>query len=146
MTTYRLLANQIIDKRKITDAEVDRLCSFVYRDHTPNLEDVRELTSIYISLLTSNDKFDKFYFGALKQIILEDGEIQPAEQFYLLQLLYSDRTIRPVELEFLRELKRDARVPSPEFNELCKTAFQATATNWDVGGTSSSTNTTVLCR
>jgi len=146
MTTYRLLANRIIDKRKITDAEVDRLCSFVYRDHTPNLEDVRELTSIYVALVTVNEKFEKFFFGALKQIILEDGEIQPAEQFYLLKLLYSDRAIRPVELEFLRELKRDARVTSPEFNELCNAAFQASATNWDVGGTPSSTDTTVLSR
>lgn len=67
-------------------------------------------------------------------------------QYPVVKLLYSDRAIRPVELEFLRELKRDARVTSPEFNELCNAAFQASATNWDVGGTPSSTDTTVLSR
>jgi hypothetical protein len=94
MTTYRLLANQIIDKQCITLEEIDQLCTFVYRDHNPSLDDVRELTNIYVSLKKPNDTFDKFFFGALKQIILADGQIQPAEEFYLLKLLYSDRQVR----------------------------------------------------
>ena len=47
-----------------------------------------------------------------------DGEILPGEQFYLLKVIYSDRVIRPRELEFLRELRRcEAKSVTPEFRE-----------------------------
>lgn len=134
MTTYQQLVNDICARQEVTADEIDQLYSFVYRNHKPTLDDVRELTNVYVGLRQPSDKFDKFFFGALKKIILEDGVVNPAEQFYLLKLLYSDRNVRQVELQFLRELKREARVTTPEFDALCQQAFQVSGSTWDVGG------------
>jgi hypothetical protein len=66
--------------------------------------------------------------------VLEDGEIQPSEQFYLLKMIYSDRRITDRERSFLRKVSQAAAVHLPDFQTLCDHALAAPATNWDVGG------------
>jgi len=73
-------------------------------------------------------------FPVLKEVLPEDGQIGLDEQFYLLKMLYWDGTVRDSEKQFLRELKSEAKTITPEFEQLCETAFNANPTNWDVGG------------
>ena len=72
--------------------------------------------------------------SVLEEVILEDGQIQPSEQYYLLKMIYSDRVINDREREFLRKLKETATSISPDFEALCDTALDAPDTNWDIGG------------
>jgi hypothetical protein len=137
MHTLKELVATILAKRTVTDTDIAYLSDCVYAGHQPNIDDIRLLTELYTGLATPSAKFTQFYFGTLKKTILADGEIQPSEQFYLLKMLYSDREVRTEELTFLRELKREARVVSPEFDALCAEAFQVKGKSWDVGGTPS---------
>jgi hypothetical protein len=135
MTSYHEVVQHILADQKISDSELRLLCDHVYRNGTPNLEDVKLLVELYTGIGKPSEAFENFFYGVMKKVVLEDGEIQPGEQFYLLKVIYSDRVIRPRELAFLRELRREAKQITPDFEQLCQHAFQAPATNWSVGGT-----------
>jgi len=49
-------------------------------------------------------------------------------------MLYSDGHVRECEKQFLRELRREAKEITPEFEALCEEAFRAPATNWSEAG------------
>ncbi len=135
MASYHEVVRHILVDQKIDEGELQQLCEHVYRNGTPSLADVRLLVELYLGVSTLSEGFENFFYGVLKKVVLADGEILPGEQFYLLKVIYSDRVIRPRELAFLRELRREAKQVSPDFEQLCQTAFQAPTTNWSVGGT-----------
>ena len=134
MATYHEVVRHVLADGKIDEGELEQLCRHVYRNGTPNLDDVRLLVELYTNVPQLSDAFENFFYGVLKRVVLADGEIQPGEQFYLLKVLYSDRVIRPRELAFLRELRQEAKHVSPDFEQLCQTAFESPARNWNVGG------------
>ena len=123
------LANQ-----KIDDEEVDTIREQIYRDGQLDLDDVRLLIEFYCEAREYPAAFETLFFDVLKKVFLADGQVTPDEQYHLLKMLYSDRVIRNRELEFLRELKHEAKHVSPEFDTLCQNAFEAHPTNWGVGG------------
>jgi hypothetical protein len=134
MPSYHEVVQHILADQKIDAGELRLLCEHVYRNGTPNLDDVRLLVELYTGVAKPSEAFEDFFYGVLKKVILADGEIQPGEQFYLLKVIYSDRIIRPRELAFLRELRREAKQVTPDFEQLCQQAFEAPATNWSAGG------------
>jgi hypothetical protein len=134
MASYYEVVQHVLADRKIDDSELKLLSEHVYRKGPPNLDDVRLLVELYTGAPNLSEAFENFFYGVIKKVILADGEILPGEQFYLLKVIYSDRVIRPRELEFLRELRREAKSVTPEFETLCQQAFQSPATNWDAGG------------
>ena len=58
-----------------------------------NLDDVKLLVQLYCEADHRCPAFEDLFFDVLEEVLLEDGQIQPAEQFYLLKMLYSDRKI-----------------------------------------------------
>lgn len=128
------LLSKTLANRKIDDDEVDLIRSEIHRDGQLDLEDVRLLIELYCEARAYPPAFENLFFEVLKTVILEDGEVSPIERYHLLKMLYSDRVIRPRELEFLRELRREATYDSPEFETLCQNALAAHPTNWDLGG------------
>lgn len=135
MASYHDVVRHILADQSIDDGELKQLCEHVYRNGAPSLDDVRLLVEIYTGVESLSAAFEDFFYGVLKKVILADGEILPGEQFYLLKTIYSDRVIRPRELAFLRELRKEASHITPDFEHLCQTAFASPATNWSVGGT-----------
>ena len=129
------LQEEILEDGKISDYEVNVIRDYVHHDGHLNSDDVRFLVELLCQATEVTPAFDELFFAALKRIILEDGKIGANEQFYLLKMLYSDGEVRPSELEFLRELRSEAQEVTPEFEELCQTAFAADPLQWDVGGT-----------
>jgi hypothetical protein len=127
------LANNLAD-RKITDAEVPAIRERVHADGQLNLDDVKLLVELYCTADQRCAAFDEFFFEVLEDVLLEDGEIQPSEQFYLLKMLYSDREIRQPERQFLQNIRRRVKNCPPEFEALCETALAAPARGWNVGG------------
>ena len=131
--TNQFLADMLADK-KIDEAEVPVIREYLDRDGPLDLEDVKLLIELYCTAREYCPAFEDLFFEVLEKVMLADGQIGPAEQFYLLKMLYSDRHVREREKEFLLRLRRRATHSSPEFDALCAEAFRAHPTQWDVGG------------
>jgi len=129
------VAKKLAD-RKICEAEVPLIRERVYADGQTNLDDVKLLIELYCEADSRCAAFDEFFFEVLEDVLLEDGEIQPSEQFYLLKMLYSDREIRQPERQFLQNIRQRVKNCPPDFEQLCQTALAAPAKGWSVGGVS----------
>ena len=134
MPRYFELLSTTLANQKIDDDEVGMIREQIYRDGQLDLDDVRLLIELYCEAREYPAAFETLFFDILKKVFLADGEVTPDEQYHLLKMLYSDRVIRSRELEFLRELKRESKHVTPEFDALCQNAFEAHPTNWSVGG------------
>jgi len=130
---HEFLADVLAD-RKIDDAEVPRIREYLYEDGRLNLDDVKLLTEIYCGAIHYCPAFEDLFFSVLEEVILDDGRIEPSEQFYLLKMLYSDREIRDREKDLLLKLRERAGQVPPEFEALCDEALKAHPTAWSVGG------------
>jgi uncharacterized tellurite resistance protein B-like protein len=120
--------------RVISDDEVSQIREIIDEDGKLDLDDVKLLVELYTQAEERCQAFDDLFFSVLEEVIVEDGEVSPSEQYYLLKMLYSDREILPRERDFLQRLRKLISRPSPEFEALCDTALAAPAKNWDVGG------------
>lgn len=118
----------------VDDQELDGIRQAVAFDGRLELDDVKLLVDLYCGARQRSAAFEELFFEVLEKVLLSDGEVDPAEQFYLLKMLYSDRVITERERQFLLRLKRKMRHVSPEFDALCDEALAAPATGWDVGG------------
>ena len=130
---YQLRAELLRDGR-ITADEVGVIRQYIESDGKLDLQDVKFLVELLSEAVDVCPEFDELFFPTLKEVILADGQIGSDEQFYLLKMLYSDGHIRENEKQFLVELRSQLKEVPPEFDQMCQTAFQAHATNWDVGG------------
>jgi hypothetical protein len=128
------LRSQLLNDGRITDDEVELIQRHIVSDGQLDLDDVRFLVELLADADEVCPAFDELFFPVLKAVLLDDGRIGPDEQYYLVKMLYADGHIRDSEKQFLRELRSELREPSPEFEQLCETAFAAHPTNWDVGG------------
>lgn len=129
-----LLRSEILRDKKITHDETEVIQEYIRSVGRLDLEDVKFLVELLSDASEVCPAFDELFFPVLKEVLLGDGQIGLDEQFYLLKMLYSDGTVRDSEKQFLRELKSEAKTITPEFEQLCETAFNANPTNWDVGG------------
>jgi uncharacterized tellurite resistance protein B-like protein len=134
MSRMHEIVSTMIADRTISDAEVAQIREIVNQDGKLDLDDVKLLVELYTQAEQRSAAFEDLFFTVLEQAILLDGEVQPSEQYYLLRMIYSDREIRPREIEFLKRLRKSLKRRSPELEALCDTALAAPATNWDVGG------------
>jgi hypothetical protein len=119
---------------KIDESEVPLIRQYLYEDGHLNLDDVKVLVELYCHATEYCPEFEDLFFSVLESVMLEDGEIQPVEQYYLLKMVYSDRVIRDREREFLVNLRQKATGTTPEFDALCEEALKAHPTQWSVGG------------
>ena len=122
-TRYRLASIS----KPITAVGILRLM----QDGKLDLEDMKCLVGLLSDAREVCPAFDELFFPALKEVVLEDGQIGLDEQFYLLKMLYSDGKIRPSETQFLLELRESVQDITPEFEALCETALTAHPTNWE---------------
>jgi hypothetical protein len=134
MTRFQDFVAKKLSDRKICEAEVPAIRERLYADGQLNLDDVKLLIELYCEADKRSPAFEKLFFSVLEEVLLEDGEVQPAEQFYLLKMLYSDRKICQTEREFLQSVRKRTAVKTPEFEALCETALAAAGSNWSVGG------------
>ena len=137
MTRLQDFLAQKLSDRQISDAEVPAIRERLHADGQLNLDDVKLLIELYCEADRRSPAFEDLFFEVLDEVLLEDGRIQPAEQFYLLKMVYSDRKICDRERQFLRSLRKRASHPTPEFEALCETALAAPSRNWSVGGVES---------
>lgn len=134
MGTLHRLRSELLCDGKITSAEVGVIRRYLEEDGTLDHDDVRLLVTLLSEAREVCEEFDELFFPVLKKVLLEDGQIGPDEQYYLLKMLYADGRVRPSERKLLEELLRELTVVPPEFVALCNTAFSAKNENWEVGG------------
>jgi hypothetical protein len=124
----------VLADRLVGDAEVPQLRDQLYQDGQLDLDDVKLLVELYCRADARGPAFEELLFAVLEKVLLEDGAISPAEQFYLLKLLYSDGHVRARERKLLERLRKKVARSSPEFDALCQTALKAADRDWDLGG------------
>jgi hypothetical protein len=134
MGNLRDLRAELLRDGKITDQEVEVVRGYLRDAGKLDIEDVRFLVELLCDAHDVSPEFDKVFFPALKEAILADGRVGLDDQFYLLKMLYSDGHVRECEKQFLRELRREAKEVSPEFDALCENALSCPETGWTVGG------------
>lgn len=125
MPRFAELARNILQDQIIDDLEVTALCAQLAERKCVDLDEVHGLVTLYCDASKRSPEFEDLFFAVMRETFLADGEILPSEQFYLLKMLYSDREVRPRELEFLRELKRDAKNVAPGFMAIFEEAMSA---------------------
>jgi len=133
MASLRELHSALLEDGKISDSEVAVIRDFIRSDGRLDLDDMKFLVELLSDAREVCPAFDELFFPSLKEIILQDGRVGQAEQFYLLKMLYSNGKIRTSEKEFLLQLRDELQEITPEFDALCETAFAADPTHWDVG-------------
>ena len=133
MSAFHEFVASVLADRKIDDAEVSLIHQHLFDDGQLNLDDVKLLVELYCTAGKYGPAFEDLFFSVLEQVMLADGVIDTAEQYYLLKMLYSDHEIRPREREFLLRLRSLSDL-SPEMESLCDEALSAHPTQWSVGG------------
>lgn len=134
MANLYKLEQELLRDGRITEDEVALIRDQIESDGKLDYDDVIFLVNLVANAADVCQEFDDLFFPAMKTILLADGVIGMDEQYQLLRMLYSDGNVRPVEKEFLKDLYKSVDQITPEFRELCDTALNCPATNWNTGG------------
>ncbi|MCH5372444.1 MAG: hypothetical protein JJ992_00585, partial [Planctomycetes bacterium] len=116
MKRLRTFVEEILHDQKIDEAELLQVCDYIMADDVLDMQDVELLVQLYTRADSYPPEFEKLFFGALKAVMLDDDKIVDYERFLLMQMLYANRTVRKIEIEFLEDLRREASEVSPEFD------------------------------
>jgi hypothetical protein len=115
----KLAAKAILADGKIDDAEVKILQKELYADGVIDQKEVQFLIDLRNQAKGNvTPAFTKFFFKAIKDNVLKDGNIDATEAKWLRAMLFADGKIDDDEKKFLRELKRQAKKMSPAFQKL----------------------------
>jgi hypothetical protein len=124
----------VLADKAIGSDELDLIGEAVVADGKLDLDDVKLLVELYCGARDRDPAFDNVFFDTLEHVMLDDQEISPSEQLYLLKMVYSDHEILPREREFLTRIRAKLKATDPDFEQFYKTAMAANATDWCLGG------------
>ena len=113
---------------RIDDADVELIRKNLPADGALSRDEVEFLTELRTEARAVCPAFDQLFFPAFKAHLLADGKISHPEQFSLLRMLYGGGGIDSAERQFLLELRKEVREPSPEFDALYKQAITEVTT------------------
>lgn len=134
MKKLHTFLEEILRDGKIDEAELMQVCDYIAADDVLDMKDVKLLVELYTGANEYPPEFEELFFGVLKSVMLDDDKIVDYERLLLMKMLYSDRRVRKIEIEFLEELERQAAEVSPEFKTMLAEARNAYDQGYDVGG------------
>lgn len=67
---------------------------------------------------TADPAFHRLVLDVVRQAVLSDGTVSPAETKWLTAFLFADGTLDALEADLLRELQEAAVTTCPEFDDL----------------------------
>ena len=108
-----LLADGVVD-----ESETALIKDALLADGVIDDEEVAFLVELRNAIQAPSPAFEAFFFSALEQNILADGEIDATEAASLRAIIFADGVIDAGEKEFLKSLKAHARSVAPEFDAL----------------------------
>jgi hypothetical protein len=118
MADLQKLKAEILADGQIDADEVVRLHDELYADNVIDKEEVEFLIALRREAASVSPSFEEFFFKAVKSHVLADGVIDADEAAWLRAMLFADGVIDDNEKQFLRDLRREARRVSPEFQKL----------------------------
>jgi uncharacterized tellurite resistance protein B-like protein len=118
MADWKRLKAEILADGRIEDDEVARLRTELYADGQIDKDEVEFLIALRNEAIATCPAFEQLFFRALKDNVLADGSIDAEEASWLRRVVFADGKIDDRERQFLRELRREARQVSPEFQRL----------------------------
>jgi hypothetical protein len=127
VSKLRDLKNQILQEGadlQIDEADWARIRELLPQDGSPSPDDLRILLEMRTEARSVCPAFDAYFFPMFKASLLADGKVSPMEQFQLLSMLYGGGGIDESERRFLKEMRRDLKEVSPEFETLYQQAMR----------------------
>ena len=125
MADWKQLAlKTILADGKIDDDEVKVLRKELYADGKIDKAEVEFLIALRNEAQKRakggpiNANFEKLFFKAMADKVLDNGIISTAEARWLRAMLYADKKIDANEKKFLKDLKKNAKKISAEFESL----------------------------
>jgi hypothetical protein len=114
-----LLADGVIDETEVkvlrkelwADGKIDR-------EEVDFLIELRNAAQKKAKKEPLNPAFEKLFFKAIEENVLQDGNIDDKEARWLREMLFADKKIDDNEKKFLGRLKKAAQKTSPAFEQL----------------------------
>jgi uncharacterized tellurite resistance protein B-like protein len=103
---------KVLKKELYADGKIDK-------DEVEFLIELRNTAQKKAKGTELNANFERFFFKAIQDNVLADGEISAEEAGWLRKMLYADKKIDANEKQFLSKLKKSATKTSPAFDALC---------------------------
>jgi hypothetical protein len=123
MADWRALAKSLaLADGAIDTKETEIIIKEFMADGVLDRSEVEWLIDVRSSSSARVDEFDKFVFGALKPMVLADGQVDADEAAWLRKFIFADGNIDAGEKKFLAEVKAGAKSVCAEFTQLCKEA------------------------
>ena len=131
--TDQFLPDMLADKR-VDETEVPAIREYVFRDGQVNLEDVRLLVDSIAKPASGARSSTTSSSTSWEAAVLADGEIQPAEEFYLLKTLTPTAKSAHAKKSSCCTCGSGRSGPRPRSTVLCREALACPSTGWSTGG------------
>jgi hypothetical protein len=118
LTQFQALKEAILASGAIEDAGVEVLRRALRPDNPMDRGTVEWLLALRKEVPSVCPAFEGLLFQAVRSHVLKDGGITAEEARWLRQILFADGKIDDAGRTILRDLKREARRISPEFQLL----------------------------
>lgn len=113
----------LVDQR-VSEHEAHLLKHALLEEGLIDREGIAFLAQLKREAVYVHPEFDRILFRVIKRVILTDGAVSDAEALWLRKLIFADRLAGAAEVEFLKELRREARTVGTEFEKLYKDCTQ----------------------
>ncbi len=118
MPQLRELMEKFLADGKIDGREVENLTGLLYTDRRIDRAEADFLIVLHKRVERVTPGFERFFYKAIKQHVLTDGAIGPAEAAWLRRVTLADGKATDPEKKLLRELRGEAARTCPEFEAL----------------------------
>jgi len=118
MQSFREIEERVLANAKIQGEEIEELRKVVYAGGEVSRDAADFLVVLHKRVTWHTPAFDKFFYQAIKDHVLQDGRISAGEADWLRQMVFHDGKIDDMERKFLREVRGEAKEVSPEFEKL----------------------------
>jgi hypothetical protein len=108
----------LLDNGRLNQREADLLKRAILADRAVDREEAAFLVDLKRSAEAVHPDFDRFLFEVLRRVVLRDGVISDQEARWLRELIVRDGKLSPAEVVFVADLKKQARTTGPEFDRL----------------------------
>jgi uncharacterized membrane protein YebE (DUF533 family) len=114
-----ILADGVIDETEVKVLKKELWADGVIdRDEVKFLIELRNTAQKKAKTGELHPAFERLFFSAIEQNVLEDGKISTKEANWLRTMLFADGKIDANEKKFLTKLKKSATAVSPAFEKL----------------------------
>lgn len=118
MPQLRELMDKLLADGKVDGREIDALTDLLYADGWIDRAEAEFLIELHKRVERVTPGFEKFFYQAIKDHVLNDGKIDAEEANWLRRMITADGKVDDREKKLLRELRGEATEVCPEFEAL----------------------------